>query len=233
MRQDAYDEDNTMRGDDRTRDRATDGSRERDVTPQLVHLDDMNDFQVADGDPDIRGWDVRTADGEKIGKVKDLVVDTGLMKVRYIEASIDKDVLNASEDRHVLIPIGSARLDDDEDDVYLSSAIIDPRTLPPYDRKSLSREYEMALRERFPTNSPYGDSYGDERSTSGTDRARSFSDQETPMAASMGDRHRDDDDFYGGDLYDESRFFGQRRRGREGANYIGPVDDTRRRNENL
>lgn len=220
MRQDAYDDDNTMRSEDRM--------RERDVTPRLVHLDDMDDFQVADGDPDIRGWDVRTADGEKIGKVKDLVVDTGLMKVRYVEASIDKDVLNASEDRHVLIPIGSARLDDDEDDVYLSSAIIDPRSLPAYDRKTFSREYEMALRERFPTSSPYGD----ERMRTGTDRASSFSDQETPLPASLGDRRRDEDDFYGGDLYDESRFFGQRRRGREGANYIGPIDDTTRRNEN-
>jgi hypothetical protein len=114
--------------DDRRPDIDRDRHGERDVTPRLVHLDDAGDLQVADGDPDIRGWDVRTADGEKIGKVKDLIVDTGLMKVRYIEASIDKEVLNASDDRHVLIPVGSARLDDDEDDVYLSSSIIDPRT---------------------------------------------------------------------------------------------------------
>lgn len=209
-----------------TPDRDRDQGTERDVTPRLVHLDDLNDFQVADGDPDIRGWDVRTADGEKIGKVKDLVVDTGLMKVRYIEASIDKDVLNASDDRHVLIPIGSARLDDDEDDVYLSSAIIDPRTLPPYDRTALSREYELSLRDRFPTSGVIGD----EGTSRGIDRAP-YADQERPLAASMGDRVRDDDDFYGGDLYDESRFFGQRRRGREGANYIGPTDDRSRRNE--
>jgi hypothetical protein len=223
MQQDAYDKDKRTAGTTPEADRL----RERDVTPRLVHLDDMGDFQVADGDPDIRGWDVRTADGEKIGKVKDLVVDTGLMKVRYIEATIDKDVLNATEDRHVLLPIGSARLDDDEDDVYLSSAIIDPSTLPPYDRTSLSREYEMTVRDRFPTSG----TVGDERVTTGTERAPAFRDQETPLAASLGDRRRDEDDFYGGDLYDESRFFGQRRRGREGANYIGPVDDTPRRNE--
>jgi hypothetical protein len=230
MRDDAYNDDRNLRGDDPSRLSGSGRSSDRDVTPRLVHLDDLDDFQVADGDPDIRGWDVRTADGEKIGKVKDLVVDTGLMKVRYIEATIDKDVLNASDDRHVLIPIGSARLDDDEDDVFLSSAIVDPRTLPPYDRNALSREYEMALRDRFPSAT----SYGDERPTRGTERASTFSDQETPMPASMGDRRRDEDDFYGSDLYDEARFFGQRRRGREDANYIGPIDDeTRRRNENL
>lgn len=195
---------------------------ERDVTPRLVHLDDMHDLQVADGDPDIRGWDVRTADGEKVGKVKDLVVDTALMKVRYIEAQIDKDVLNASDDRHVLIPIGSARLDDDDDDVFLSSAIVDPRTLPPYDRNSLSREYELSLRDRFPDSTVW-----DDRATVGTDRAANFDDR-TPLA----DRRRDEDeDFYGSDLYSESRFFGARRRGREDANYIGPTDESRRRNE--
>jgi hypothetical protein len=190
---------------------------ERDVTPHLVHLDDMADLQVADGDPDIRGWDVRTADGEKIGKVTDLVVDTGLMKVRYIEAEIDKDVLNASDNRAVLIPIGSARLDDDEDDVYLSSAIVDPRSLPAYDRRSLSREYEVALRERFPTGMEGGSA-----------RSRG-SDSATPMvsgtATPLADRRSEDEDFYGSDLYDDTRFFGQRRRGREGSNYIGPTPD--------
>jgi hypothetical protein len=211
--------------DDTRQDGPTGANDERDVTPRLVHLDDMADLQVADGDPDIRGWDVRTADGEKIGTVKDLIVDTGLMKVRYIEASINKDVLNASDDRHVLIPIGSARLDDDEDDVYLSSSIVDPRTLPPYDRKALSREYEVALRERFPgTTGAFGDA--------GTNRASTDRQATAPLADQ---RQRDDDDFYRDDLYDDARFFGQRRRGREGSNYIGPANDDllRRRNEGL
>jgi photosynthetic reaction center H subunit len=200
---------------------------ERDVTPRLVHLDDMSDLQVADGDPDIRGWDVRTADGEKIGTVKDLVIDTGLMKVRYIEAKIDKEVLNAADDRHVLIPIGSARLDDDEDDVYLSSAIVDPRTLPPYDRRALSREYELSLRQRFPTP---GAGMGTSGSAAGTERASSFAESATPRA----DQHQAEPDFYEGDLYDDQRFFGKRRPGRESANYIGPIDDDlRRRNEGL
>lgn len=187
---------------------------ERDVTPRLVHLDDVSDLQVADGDPDIRGWDVRTADGEKIGKVKDLIIDTGLMKVRYIEAQIDKNVLNASDDRHVLIPIGSARLDDDEDDVYLSSSIIDPRTLPPYDRNALSRDYEVSLRDRFPS-----------AANSGTNPAMSSS-------QTLADRSDNEDDFYRDDRYDDQRFFGQRRRGRESANYIGPTGDDVMRREN-
>lgn len=222
MQFDQFEADDRTDRSDRTErsDSAAGSQRERDVTPRLVHLDDVSDLQVADGDPDIRGWDVRTADGEKIGKVKDLIVDTGLMKVRYIEAQIDKEVLNASDDRHVLIPIGSARLDDDEDDVYLSSSIVDPRTLPPYDRNALSREYEVSLRDRFP-RSPATSGLG------GTNPATS--------SQSLADRRNENDDFYRDDLYDDQRFFGQRRRGRESSNYIGPNNDEviRRRNEGL
>lgn len=210
MRQDAFDDELTR----------TDSALERDVTPRLVHLDDMSELQVADGDPDIRGWDVRTASGEKIGRVKDLVVDTGLMKVRYFEATIDKEALNASEDRHVLIPIGSARLDDDEDDVYLNASVADPRTLPVYERQSLSREYEQTLRDRFPSGTT-----GTVGGTRGIESATAFADTPTRNA----DGRASEADFYSGDLYDDQRFFGQRRRGREDANYIGPIDDEERR----
>ncbi len=203
-----------MRDDGRSDSPTTGG--DRNDTPRLVHLDDMDELQVADGDPDVRGWDVRLADGEKIGKVKDLIIDTGLMKVRYIEAEIDKETLNASDDRAVLIPIGSARLDDEEDNVFLSASIVDPRTLPPYDRNSLSREYELTLRERF-TRDPH---------PSETERI-------IPLTADK--RSATDGDFYGEELYDDSRFFGERRRGRESSSYISPLSDDamRRRNESL
>ena len=42
----------------------------------LGRLNDLDEFKVADGYPDIRGWEVRTGDGHKLGKVGDLVVDT-------------------------------------------------------------------------------------------------------------------------------------------------------------
>ena len=121
-------------------------SPDYDANSRLVHLDDVDDFKVADGDPDIRGWDVRTADGRKIGKVEDLIVDTSLMKVRYIEAKLDSEITHSDDNRHVLIPIGTARLDDDEDDVFLSTSIADPHQLPAYDRTHLTRDFEVSLR---------------------------------------------------------------------------------------
>ncbi len=112
-----------------------DRGHERDVTPRLVHLADMHDLRVAEGDSDIRGWAVKTADGEKVGAVTDLIIDTQLMKVRYVEARIDREVLNASADRHVLVPLASARLDHDSNVVFLNAEIVDPRMLEPYERE--------------------------------------------------------------------------------------------------
>ena len=69
--------------------RTADGHRgaNADEHARFVHLKDSNDLKVADGEPDIRGWDLQTTDGMTIGKVVDLIVDTSLMKVRYIEGS--------------------------------------------------------------------------------------------------------------------------------------------------
>jgi uncharacterized protein (TIGR02271 family) len=91
----------------------------------LRRLDDLDDFTVADGDPDVRGWDVRTADGRKAGKVDDLVVDTNAMQVRYLDVELDRSELRLDDDRHVLVPIANARLDDDNDDVLLGSMTAD------------------------------------------------------------------------------------------------------------
>lgn len=59
---------------------------------QLRHLDDLHDFTIAEGEPDIRGWDVRGTDGTKLGKVEDLLVDTAALKVRYIEVKLEKEI---------------------------------------------------------------------------------------------------------------------------------------------
>lgn len=115
----------------------------------LKRLSDMDDFKVADGEPDIRGWDVKTTDGQKLGDVDDLLVDTGTMKVRYIEVELDKEFATDEDHRHALAPIGSARLDDDRDDVILPLRATDITGLPPYTRGNVTRDYEARLLERY------------------------------------------------------------------------------------
>lgn len=99
----------------------------------LQRLDDLDDFKVADGDPDIRGWSVRTSDGRKVGEVDSLIVDTDAMQVRYLDIDLDRKTLDLKEDRHVLVPISGARLDDDRDDVLLTGLTgAQLLAMPPY-----------------------------------------------------------------------------------------------------
>lgn len=121
-----------------------------DELDRVVPLDELDDFKVADGDPDVRGWEVYSADGRKIGEVDNLLVDTAAMKVRYLDVDVDREVTNLSEDRHVLVPIGYARLDESDDQIRVDSLkSTDVMTLPEYRAGSLNREYETTLRQRF------------------------------------------------------------------------------------
>jgi len=99
---------------------------------QLMHLEDLEDVRVADGNPDIRGWEVRAADGGKVGEVAGLLVDTGAMKVRYVELKLEQAVAErvaksegatdprVEPGRYKLVPIGLLRLDDEQDFVHLT-----------------------------------------------------------------------------------------------------------------
>ena len=121
-----------------------------DELDRVLPLDELDDFKVAEGDPDVRGWDVLSADGRKIGEVENLLVDTAAMKVRYLEVDVDRDVLDTSDERHILVPIGYARLDENDDHVLVDSLkTADVMALPEYRREALTREYETSVRKQF------------------------------------------------------------------------------------
>src|SRR5690606_16461941 len=112
---------------------------------RLAMLSDLDDFEVADEDPDPQDWEVTASDGRTIGQVKDLVVDTSAMKVRYLDVDVDEEALGATElrGRHVLIPIGYARLDEDEDQVFVDAiSSADVSRLPAFEGLPLRRDTE-------------------------------------------------------------------------------------------
>ena len=116
----------------------------------MVPLDQLKDFEIAEGDPDIRGWEVRSADGRRIGQVDDLLVDRLAMKVRYLDVDLEDEVDPAGEDRHILVPIGYARLDEEEDRVMVDALTLeDLAAMPLFDHAPVTREYEASLRSRY------------------------------------------------------------------------------------
>lgn len=137
----------SMQGD--TRDDM--GRNTQDDTPRVAALSDLGDFQVAEGYPDPRGWDVMGAGGQKLGKVHDLIVDTGQMRTRYLDIKLDKDAIGTKDDHDVLIPVGAAQLDDNDDNVMLGSMTeTQLAALPRFEHGEITRSYEDSVLAGMP-----------------------------------------------------------------------------------
>jgi uncharacterized protein (TIGR02271 family) len=173
-----YDSDDLER--DANRNRSSDN-------PQVAALSDLGDYEVAEGYPDPRGWVVTAADGSKVGKVHDLIVDTGSMRARYLDVRLADDLRRSADERDVLIPIGTATVDDADDRVRVESLTVDRfALLPAYRHGALTRDAERELRSHFTT--------GDAMS-----------------AGTIGSGAVAGADFYDHEHFDDRRFFSGRR----------------------
>jgi len=72
-----------------------------------------SDYEIVDGEPNIKGWTVKTSTGKKIGVVDELLFEPQTRKVRYLIVDLDDNRLGVDENKKVLIPIGVASLYDD------------------------------------------------------------------------------------------------------------------------
>jgi len=69
-----------------------------------------SDFKIVDGEPNIKGWQVKNTAGDLIGIVHELLFDPQLRKVRYLVVDLDGNTIGIQENKKVLIPIGIAEL---------------------------------------------------------------------------------------------------------------------------
>jgi sporulation protein YlmC with PRC-barrel domain len=96
---------------------------------RLMPMGELRDFRIAKGEPDVRGWEVRTLSGRSIGRVDDLLVDPEAGEVVMLDIDID------DADRHAVAPLRVAQLDRDRKIVILDSAEVDRGgSLPTYGR---------------------------------------------------------------------------------------------------
>jgi hypothetical protein len=109
-----------------------------------------SDFQIAKGQPDIRGWDVRDEQGRKYGTVGELIFDIRANKVRYLIIDILDTPDLELDKRSVMVPIGMAELDPTDNDVLLPN--VSPfqlRALPRYQSAKLGAKTERDIRTVF------------------------------------------------------------------------------------
>jgi photosynthetic reaction center H subunit len=115
--------------------------------PRLRQLSRLGDYEVAEGDPDIRGWRVFDGEGNAVGDVHDLIADVNALRVRYLDVELDAPDRPREERRHVLVPIGAARLSVDVNAITLSEIRGSQlASYPEYDHADVSREYERRVR---------------------------------------------------------------------------------------
>lgn len=119
-----------------------------DKNRRLQELGDSN-YEIVDGQPDIRGWDVKDSSGKKLGEVDELIFDVQARKVRYLVLDLEDNEWDL-EERDVLIPIGLAELHEKDDDVILRNVSIEQlRALPEYDDDDLDTNFEANIRNIF------------------------------------------------------------------------------------
>lgn len=111
----------------------------------VVPLKQAKKFRLAEGAPDLRGWNVFGADGERVGVVTEMLVQPAAGRVRYLDVDVMEDLFSLAEDRHVLVPLEAVSLKERGRDIWLErapAAIV--RRLPAYTGGSL----DPAIAER-------------------------------------------------------------------------------------
>ena len=117
--------------------------------PRFARLEDLPDFEVADGDPDVRGWKVLAADGVVVGQVEHLIVDREAMKVRYLEVELAG---RQDPSGDVLIPIEHVDIDDRNEQLrFRAMGSSEVSALPRHVGFPIDSDYERRLRTCFTT----------------------------------------------------------------------------------
>jgi len=110
-------------------------------------LAELDDFTVAQGAPDPRGWPVATSDAQLVGTVDDLLVDLDAMVVRYLAVRVGGGAggrVGAPE--RVLLPVGVARTEGDRRRVLVDVTAAQVVALPAFaPGGAVTRAYEDAL----------------------------------------------------------------------------------------
>lgn len=166
--------------------RRNESGERRQHDRHLFKLTELDDYKVASGDPDVRGWSILDRDRNEFGRIDELIVDPERERVRYLDVVPNTQRSVDEGDQHMLIPVGAARIDDDGNKVIVDE--IDQerlRSYPMHRGDYISRDIENQVVEKF--NRPGG---------------------ANPNRTDAGD-------FYEHELYDENRFYSGRNQNRK------------------
>jgi sporulation protein YlmC with PRC-barrel domain len=100
---------------------------------QIVPLSQAKGFKLSGGSPDLTGWHVFGADGERAGTVAGMLVDPVAMTVRYVAVRLADDLFHLNDERMVVVPTERVDLRERGNDVWVNGlAARDLARLPAY-----------------------------------------------------------------------------------------------------
>lgn len=102
-------------------------ARERE---RLVAMSTLQSWTVSAGEPDIRGWEVRTVAGRQLGAVGDLLIDQEDGEVVLLDVDLP------GTDQHTFVPIRVVEIDRAKRQVVMDSADLPEAVLERADRSS-------------------------------------------------------------------------------------------------
>lgn len=137
-------------------------ARERE---RLVGMSTLKSWALAEGEPDIRGWGVRTVSGRQLGSVRELLVDQAEGEVILLDIDLP------GTDRHTFVPIRVVALDRPGRLVLMDSADLpdtaiarsDRGTAAPGETEVRSVRYPVVERESNPPRRSVADGVEVER----------------------------------------------------------------------
>ncbi len=192
---------------------------------RLVYLEDLKDYKMADGDPDVRGWNIHDANNDNVGVISGLIVDPEKEKVVYLDVDIRDDIIAADHDPfdarhydnireyqdkegdiHMIVPIGAAHVDRVNKKVLadgINQGALRNFPMYRYNRENfqLHPEYERMIMEEYLREKRYREG----------------------MESRLDESDVADEDYYTPEHLDEDRFYGRHH----------DLRDQRRRDEGL
>jgi hypothetical protein len=126
------------------------------------HLRELHasEYEMANGEPDIRNWKVIAVRNQEIGRIKELLFDETTRRVKYLVVSLYGKPLNLLS-RDVIVPIGLAELNKRDKLVFFRDINVGHlASLPGYEKGKITTETEREIHSVF-APSP-GIRYGDD-----------------------------------------------------------------------
>jgi hypothetical protein len=115
------------------------------------HLRELHasEYEMANGEPDIRNWKVVAVRNQEIGRIKELLFDETTRRVKYLVVSLYGKPLNLLS-REVIVPIGLAELNKRDKLVFFRDITVGHLALlPGYEKGKLTTETEREIHSVF------------------------------------------------------------------------------------